>query len=492
MSVASATVSAFKEKPEGETASRVEGGPEEYEDNWETDPDNPRNWPKSRKWIAVTIVAMYSFITPLSSSMMAPGLPQVAEKYDITNPTILALTLSIFLISYAMGPLILSPLSEIYGRSWILHISNLLTMAFNLGCAFSPNTGSLLALRFIAGFWGSAPVAIGGGTIGDVFDASERASAMALFTMGPLFGPALGPAAAGFVVQEIGIRWVFILIAIISGFTALIGIPFLRETYGPVIRLRKAGRSANPEAARAKVVEKLGGPRGSKAQIIWINLSRPIVLLFGNFICFVLSLYTALCVSGIYYLMFATFPRLFKDSYGFRPGVGGLAYLGLGLGFLTATFVGAKFSDKMYKTLSNKNGGTGTPEMRMPALFIASLIVPVGLLWYGWSAHAKLHWMMPIAGTYIYGFGESSRVLPIQLYLVDAFTYAASATGAASVFRSLFGFVFPLFGQQMSDALGLGPSNTLLAGIAILIGIPFPIWIYYKGAALRAKGDFTR
>lgn len=120
MSVASATVSACKEKPDGDSASRVEGGPEEYEDHWETDPDNPRNWPKSRKWIAVTIVstglvldhirclmleqvAMYSFITPLSSSMMAPGLPQVAEKYDITNPTILALTLSIFLISYAMG-----------------------------------------------------------------------------------------------------------------------------------------------------------------------------------------------------------------------------------------------------------------------------------------------------------------------------------------------------------------------------------------------------
>ena len=53
-----ATHSAFQEKAENESTSRVESSPEEYEDNWETDPDNPRNWPKSKKWIAVTIVSL--------------------------------------------------------------------------------------------------------------------------------------------------------------------------------------------------------------------------------------------------------------------------------------------------------------------------------------------------------------------------------------------------------------------------------------------------
>ena len=51
--------------------------------------------------------------------MMAPGLPDLALKYDITNPTVLALTLSIFLLSFAIGPLFLSPLSEMYGRTWV-------------------------------------------------------------------------------------------------------------------------------------------------------------------------------------------------------------------------------------------------------------------------------------------------------------------------------------------------------------------------------------
>ena len=51
--------------------------------------------------------------------MMAPGLPDIALKYDITNTTIIALTLSIFLLSFAIGPLILGPLSEMYGRTWV-------------------------------------------------------------------------------------------------------------------------------------------------------------------------------------------------------------------------------------------------------------------------------------------------------------------------------------------------------------------------------------
>jgi hypothetical protein len=58
-----------------------------------------------------------------------------------------------------------------------------------------------------------------------------------------------------------------------------------------------------------------------------------------------------------------------------------------------------------------------------------------------------------------------SYSLPIQLYLVDTFTYAASALAAASVFRSMLGFAFPLFGSQMFAALGYGGGNSLLAGM---------------------------
>ena len=82
--------------------------------------------------------------------------------------------------------------------------------------------------------------------------------------------------------------------------------------------------------------------------------------------------------------------------------------------------------------------------------------------------------------------------LPIQLYLVDTFQFAASSLAAASVFRSFFGFAFPLFGEQMFAALGYGGGNSLLAGLAIVIGIPFPIWLYFKGEQMRMNSKYAR
>jgi MFS family permease len=48
--------------------------------------------------------------------MMAPGLGQVASRYGIHSETVVALTLSIFLLSFALAPLFIGPLSEMYGR----------------------------------------------------------------------------------------------------------------------------------------------------------------------------------------------------------------------------------------------------------------------------------------------------------------------------------------------------------------------------------------
>ena len=89
---------------------------------------------------------------------------------------------------------------------------------------------------------------------------------------------------------------------------------------------------------------------------------------------------------------------VFSTDYGFDIGAGGLAYLGLGVGFMIASLFGAKFGSEMYQRVSvavtvisnlfsyyisqlaEKNGGVGKPEMRIPALIVGSLFVPVGLL----------------------------------------------------------------------------------------------------------------
>ena len=115
------------------------------------------------------------------------------EDFSITNTVVQSLVVSIYLLGFALGPLVIAPLSELYGRLWIYHICNICFLAFTIGCATSHNLGAFLACRFLAGCAGAAPLTIGGGTIADVMPIEKRGMAMAAYGLGPLLGPVESP-----------------------------------------------------------------------------------------------------------------------------------------------------------------------------------------------------------------------------------------------------------------------------------------------------------
>ncbi|KAH9994106.1 multidrug resistance protein 4 [Russula compacta] len=476
------------------------------EDNWAIDTRNPRNWPLGKKWAAVIVVSLYTVVAAIVSSMMAPALPDIADRFHIVSDTEVALTLSIFLLSFAISPLFYAPLSEMYGRTWVLHINNLLFILFNLGCAFSPTKNTLIAFRFLCGWTGGSPIAIGAGIVGDVFSAEERAWAMAVYTFGPVAAPAISPTIGGYMTETVGWKYIFVLVAGVSAIASVIGMLMYRESYAPVIR-RRIAQEMTETGIEVEKQSHLPPVHEDRLDYLFINLKRPFVLLTRSITCFVLSVYMAF-IYGIYYLMITTIPGtsetsstpseskwiigVFSGVYHFGSAAAGLAYLGVGMGFTFATVCGGHFGNKIYRALVARNGSQGEPEMRVPAILFGSLSVPIGLFWYGWSAEAKMHWIMPIIGTFIFGFGVVMTLLPIHLYLVDTFTYAASALSAATLSRSMLAFIFPLFGTQMFENLGLGVGNSLLAAIAIVMGITFPALIWFYGERLRARSSLTK
>jgi MFS family permease len=66
----------------------------------------------------------------------------------------------------------------------------------------------LIAFRFLAGLGGSAPQSIGGGVIGDLFDAEHRGQAISIYSLAPLLGPVIGPVAGAWVAEKSTWRWV--------------------------------------------------------------------------------------------------------------------------------------------------------------------------------------------------------------------------------------------------------------------------------------------
>ena len=92
--------------------------------------------------------------------MVAPALTSIAREFGITNEVESQLVLSVFVLAYAIGPLILGPCSEIYGRVPVLQFANLEYLIFNIACGASRNKGEMVVFRFLAGLGGSAPLAV--------------------------------------------------------------------------------------------------------------------------------------------------------------------------------------------------------------------------------------------------------------------------------------------------------------------------------------------
>lgn len=121
--------------------------------------------------------------------MCVPGTNAFAAEFHITSSSVSTLAVTIYVLGMAIGPMVTSPLSETYGRLPVYHSTNLVFLAFLIGCALSRNLAQFMVFRFISGLAGGTPMALGGGTIADVTRPEGRSVAMALFSLGPLTGP---------------------------------------------------------------------------------------------------------------------------------------------------------------------------------------------------------------------------------------------------------------------------------------------------------------
>lgn len=154
----------------------------------EDDPENPRAWPRSRKLANVAVIASMSILSPLASSMFTPGIGEIAKDLGTDMATIIGATTG-FVIFLGIGPLILAPMSETFGRRKIYLICFAMFSLLQIPTALSPNVATLLTMRTIAGFFGSVGIANGGGTISDMFTPDERAGVFGWYLLGPLLGP---------------------------------------------------------------------------------------------------------------------------------------------------------------------------------------------------------------------------------------------------------------------------------------------------------------
>jgi hypothetical protein len=153
----------------------------------ENDTSNPRNWSMRRKWAVTDVLSATGFNRIMVSTIMAPALPLIAQQFSM-NSTETMMSFSSYVLATAFGPLIMGPLSEVYGRSPVLHASNVWFLVWNIVCGFANNKHTLLAARFLAGFGASSIYALRGGVLGDMWTPEQRGQSLSVYLLIPLLG----------------------------------------------------------------------------------------------------------------------------------------------------------------------------------------------------------------------------------------------------------------------------------------------------------------
>ncbi|KAI9692726.1 MAG: hypothetical protein M1820_009431 [Bogoriella megaspora] len=369
--------------------------------DWEGSSANPHNWSWSRRIWQLANVAMLGWLVTFATSVYTPGYPQVAERFGVSG-TAAILGLSLFTFGLGFGPVLGAPLSETFGRHIVYQSSLLVFMLFTLGAGFAQSYGTLVACRFLAGMVGGPVLAVGGGSIADLFPIHIRGTAAAFFLYAPFLGPALGPIIGGFVAQYENWRWTQWVI-LFAGVPIFLATFTISETYQKIIVKRLAKKQGKPDP----ILEPKGG--AWLKIMVTVTLLRPLHMLFTEPIVAALSIYTAFAFA-VLFSFFAAFPVVFGGIYSFDRSQTGLTFIAIGLGvtlgLLTNIAIDRKVYLKIYRRTRAEGGSMVPPEHRLYAAMMGSFGISIGLFWFAWTARHSVHWISPVIAAIPFAWGN--------------------------------------------------------------------------------------
>ncbi|CAD6627206.1 BAH_G0020940.mRNA.1.CDS.1 [Saccharomyces cerevisiae] len=452
------------------------------------DPENPHNWPSWVRWSYTVLLSILVICVAYGSACISGGLGTVEKKFHVGMEAAI-LSCSLMVIGFSLGPLIWSPVSDLYGRRVAYFVSMGLYVIFNIPCALAPNLGCLLACRFLCGVWSSSGLCLVGGSIADMFPSETRGKAIAFFAFAPYVGPVVGPLVNGFISVSTGrmdlIFWVNMAFAGVMWIISS-AIP---ETYAPVILKRKAAR-LRKETGNPKIMTEQEAQGVSMSEMMRACLLRPLYFAVTEPVLVATCFYVCLIYSLLYAFFFA-FPVIFGELYGYKDNLVGLMFIPIVIGALWALATTFYCENKYLKIVKQRKP---TPEDRLLGAKIGAPFAAIALWILGATAYKHIIWVGPASAGLAFGFGMVLIYYSLNNYIIDCYVQYASSALATKVFlRSAGGAAFPLFTIQMYHKLNLHWGSWLLAFISTaMIALPFAFSYWGKGLRHKlSKKDYS-
>ncbi|KAK0533367.1 hypothetical protein OC834_002265 [Tilletia horrida] len=515
------------------------------------DKENPFNWPKWRRWFHCVLAMSYTCMTAINATAYSAAEEGVMADFG-TSHEIFVLGNALYFIFIAFTPLLLAPLSEVYGRNRILIVSAAAYAILYIPQAVAKNMATILVTRGIQGAVASVGNSLVGGIISDMFAAEERGPLMGFYGLVNFFGQGIGPAPSAYLAASRGWPWVFWWQLILTGAVVILLILFVRESRGSVLLARRAERmtkesfraAAEAKAARATVSptattsalthasdeeeEASSSPssaapdtqeaadieraartasntatraqptiykcraaeeRASLVVMAKTSLTRPIVYLFTEPVIFWMALWAAVA-WGTVFLLVDVVPIVFS-VYDWTTEQRSLIFLSYALSGVLG-LVSNFHQEHLYARSARRYNGKAPPEARLYYPCVSAVLFPIGFFIMGWGARSSVHPAVPIFGICVISFGIYPLYVAVFAFLADSYErYASSALAAQSMLRNLAAGLIPLVASQLYEALGVPWASTLVGCIAAVLGVcPFVLFRY--GEQIRGRSRVAR
>ncbi|KAJ9294849.1 hypothetical protein DTO271G3_6411 [Paecilomyces variotii] len=192
--------------------------------------NDPLNWPQWRRDAALISLGLYCMMGGGMTPILAAGFNEVAATYSVTTQQV-ALTTGLYMLGLGIGSVIMSPTAILYGKRPVYLLGITLFIVSAVWCALSPNYASLVVARIFQGIAVSPVECLPSATIAEIFFLHERAYRVGIYTLLLLGGKNLVPLVSAAIIQSLGWRWVFWIVAIIVGFFLVLLFLFVPETF---------------------------------------------------------------------------------------------------------------------------------------------------------------------------------------------------------------------------------------------------------------------
>lgn len=219
--------------------------------------------------------------------------------------------------------------------------------------------------------------------------------------------PRTGPLTGAYIISEYNNQWRYsIWVTLILAAPIMIASLFMKETSKKQILLARNKQRG------------IAAPQGedltSFRQDLITGLSRPILMMFTEPVVALLSIYTGFAFAMMF-SFFGSYTYVFQSVYHFNSKAVGLAFLGLLVGFLFAIITFGIFNATLYaRAVKAANGAKPAAEHRLYAGMVGSILMPIGLFWFAWTARSDIHWIVPVLSGIPFGWGMLSIFVRIS------------------------------------------------------------------------------